>query len=484
MARFRDFDTQINAAWEVLGDSCKKSEYDRSRPFSGGTAGSRRDGWKPANPQPNGQYSQPSTTTHEEEKFQAESRKKRQDWLDFERIQEQSIRQCRVKVKSLNAEISVLSSKIAENRATLDNDVPYWFNMLSSLSSRMSEDEKNELRRQNLDSEVAIRVKTISLNREQIRLQGLKDDLTRRQAQEDARLRFELQDRERMKRAAKEKADEEAWRRWTEEQQAANEARHKAANEARQKAANEAKHKAADEARRKAANEASERKATEIRERIARHFEESRQNLAKKAKEKADREAAARVEATKRKRTAQTEAAQQSYRADLEAARQKRMIEERASRDAAFKKVQEDIPRRVEKVRAGAESGKPQNHDKARADQDKKESKQREAKGTTCGHKSWWNEVPGPQTCARCSRQMARFGYECPGCQTIACAFCRIALKAGAAPSADPKPTGQRRNTRSSKPKGKARHIPPPPVKDDRNHAPASRSNSPSYDDD
>ncbi|OCK83361.1 DnaJ-domain-containing protein [Lepidopterella palustris CBS 459.81] len=226
----------INAAWDVLGNSCKRSEYDNIyHAQTNASTGSRPNASKPTTTaQSSWQPPRPSTTTQNNARAQAESQKKRQEWLNWEMLQEQSIRQCQKQVKALETDIAALSAKIKENRKKLANDAPYWWNVFASLSTRLSEAEKNELRRQILDSDAAIRIKQLPLDSEQSRLQRLKDDLSRRRDQENERVAAELKEKEKRERLAREKAEAEARRRYAEEyarQQAAMEAREKAAKE-------------------------------------------------------------------------------------------------------------------------------------------------------------------------------------------------------------------------------------------------------------
>ena len=46
-----------------------------------------------------------------------------------------------------------------------------------------------------------------------------------------------------------------------------------------------------------------------------------------------------------------------------------------------------------------------------------------------CEHKTWWHQIEGSHLCTRCSRVTKRFAFQCPNCNTAACASCRDILK-------------------------------------------------------
>lgn len=386
---------QINVAWEVLGDAAKRREYDiiyhpqvNARPNTSEPSTTPQSSWQPP---------RPSTTTYNDARSQAESQKKRSEWLSWEWQQEQSIRRCQKDVNILETEIAALNAKILENRAKLTSDVPYWWNVLASLSQRLSEEEKNGIRRQNLDSEAAIRIKQPRLDREQSRLQQLKEELSRRREQENARLQAEQREKERRERLAREQAAAEARRRYEEQQRVAREAREKAEAESR------------------------------------RRYEEQ-QRSAREAREKAAREEAARREAA-------------------EAARRKKLAEERAARDAAFKRTQEEVARK-----ARAATVERERREKRAKKQNQKAAKQQTTTKMTCEHKVYWKKVMGHYECAHCTRSLFRFAYQCPRCSTIACAACMKTLKAGGTPTTYyEEPRG---SAHSSRAKGKGPHVP------------------------
>lgn len=257
---------KINEAWETLGDSVKRRHYDnKTKPHADTSSGTHQ---KPAQSTPPPQ--QPKQPSEQEElRREAESQKRRKEWLDWEKRQEEAIRPCQARVKDLETDIAAFNEKIEENRKRLDNDIPYAWNIFAFLKPRLSENEKNELRRQNLNSEVAIRIKRILLDKERSRLSKLERELIRRHTQEEARLFEERHEKEKKARVEREKAKAEARRR-----HAAEQAKERAEREARDRARREAeaRHWAA---RAKAAQEeALRQQAQRAREAAARQQQE------------------------------------------------------------------------------------------------------------------------------------------------------------------------------------------------------------------
>ncbi|KAH6873175.1 hypothetical protein BKA58DRAFT_439246 [Alternaria rosae] len=257
----------INAAWEVLSDEAKRSEYDRTRPQQKASSSSSRPGPPPA-ATPQSRYQpppRPDTTAQDEARAQAESNKKRQEWLNYEKAQEEQIRQCQNILKPLEAEVDRLNSKIDENRKTLASDVPYAWNVFSFLSKRLSEQEKSEIRLASINAENAIRIKQIPLEKARKQLSQLNDEFARRKDLEDTRLAAEKTERARKERLAREKAEEARQREWARQQaernkvaqEAAERWKQEQAKQARETAERDRKERAAREARWKAAQEAA-----------------------------------------------------------------------------------------------------------------------------------------------------------------------------------------------------------------------------------
>jgi hypothetical protein len=180
--------------------------------------------------------------------------------------------------------------------------------VLASLSRRLSEDEKNALRRQNLDSEAAIRIKRIPLDSERLRISVLENELDLRRRVEEDRIFYERCAKEEKERLKREKAQAEARRRQAE---AAKKEREDA--EAKMRADNwerlrrEAINKAAREqfAREQAARDAEARAARQkASEEQAKRGAEARATREKAAKEQAKKEkeavAAARERSARR----------------------------------------------------------------------------------------------------------------------------------------------------------------------------------------
>ncbi|KAF1839749.1 DnaJ-domain-containing protein [Decorospora gaudefroyi] len=221
---------RINVAWEVLGDAVKRSDYDRTRPQSSASTSTT--------PQTNWQAPpRPDTSAQDQ---------KRREWLNFEKYQEQQIRQCQNAVKPLEAEVAALHAKIDRMRGTC---------------SRLSDEEKSEIRLQSIHAENAIRIKQIPLGKEKARLQRLTHELARRRDQEDVRLAAEQAEKARKERLARQKAEQARQQEWA-RQRAAQEAQEKAARAAAEKLRRE--QWAAQEARNKVAREAAERERAEV----------------------------------------------------------------------------------------------------------------------------------------------------------------------------------------------------------------------------
>ncbi|EDU49367.1 DnaJ DnaJ-class molecular chaperone with C-terminal Zn finger domain [Pyrenophora tritici-repentis] len=327
----------INAAWEVLSDVVKRQEYDRTRPkptaskSSGPSSpnpnastgsgpkppnptasassgpkpqkptASTSSGPKPAKPSPTTSSEQddrstprqPDTTAQDEARAEAASNAKRQEWLNFEKYQEQQIRESVKVVNPLEALLSFLDAKIKENRAKLAANEPNAWSIFSYFKKRLSEEEKGELRKECVDLENVMRIQRISLDKANMQLQELRDELARREAQESVRLSSEKFEAQRRERARKAEAQEARWR-----EQARQQAQQRAEREQREAAAR----KEADRARRerdrdleeylarlRAANEAAARNQQEQtkKRQAEQHAEEKRGKTSETCKHKA-----------------------------------------------------------------------------------------------------------------------------------------------------------------------------------------------------
>ncbi|KAE8855232.1 hypothetical protein PTNB29_09483 [Pyrenophora teres f. teres] len=176
----------INLAWEVLGDTGKRTEYDRSRPRSAAERNNMAKDTHAATPKatstdpPTPGYrpppSPPNTAAEEQARAEALSKAKRQEWLDYEKQQEQKIREYRNIVKLLETEILALTSKIDENKAKLAESSPQ---------------KLPDLNMDTINASNAIRIKQAYLDKETARLKRLGNELEYRQACEEARLALE-----------------------------------------------------------------------------------------------------------------------------------------------------------------------------------------------------------------------------------------------------------------------------------------------------
>ncbi|KAL1800734.1 hypothetical protein ACET3X_001076 [Alternaria dauci] len=259
----------INAAWEILGDTNKRAEYDRSRPQPKAPSSGSRPGPQPAST-PQSKYQappRPDTTAQDEARAQAESDRKRREWLEFERYQEEHIRRSQNIIKPLQAEVDRLNATIDENRARLANDVPYTWNIFAFLSKRLSDEEKNAIRMASINADNAIRIKQIPLEKAKAQLRQLQDYLAQRRVQEEKRIAAEEARKAERERLAAERAYEalrrERARQQAEQDKAAQEAaerfRQEQAKQARESAERDKKERAAREARWKAYEEEAER---------------------------------------------------------------------------------------------------------------------------------------------------------------------------------------------------------------------------------
>lgn len=225
--------------------------------------------------------------------MRSESLKKRQAWLDSKKLQEESIQKCQKQVQAMETDIAALNAKIKEIITKLANDIPYRWNPFALLFTRLSEEQKDDLRRQNLDCDAAIRIKQGPLGHEKSRLQQLRNDLAVRQSQEDERVAAEEAETERRERLMREKAAAEAQRR-----REAEYAQEKLAREAREEATRESAKRAEaarqeEIARERAARQAAREKRNEEtaqRAKAAEATNERRSSLPQKRRPERNRE--------------------------------------------------------------------------------------------------------------------------------------------------------------------------------------------------
>ncbi|RYO27104.1 hypothetical protein AA0111_g7450 [Alternaria arborescens] len=270
----------INAAWEILGDVDKRVEYDRSRPQPKAPSSGSRPGPQPTSTQqPRYQASpRPDTTAQDEARAQAESDRKRREWLEFERYQMEQIRRSRNFVEPLVAEIDRLNAIIDEDRTRLANDVPYAWNVFAFLSKRLSDQEKSEIRLASINADNAIRIKQIPLNKATAQLNQLCDQLAQRRVQEEKRIAAEKAHKANMERLARERAYE-ARRQEQARQQAER-------NKAAQEAAERFRQQQAEQARESAERARKERAAWEAILKACQEEEEAQERLRKQEADK------------------------------------------------------------------------------------------------------------------------------------------------------------------------------------------------------
>lgn len=403
-----DNSRQLNEAWDVLGDSDKKREYDnKTRPQAGTYNQPQPKPPQPTPPQqPQSQAPQPDNISQEELRAKSESQKKRQEWLNWERLQEQSIRQSRIRVKALESEVAKLNAKIDENRKKLEKDVPYWWNVLASLSTRLTESEKNELRRETIQSEHAVKIKNAPLSRERSVLEELESALSRRRFQEEARLERERREQAQRERVRQEKAQAEAQRHHAE---AAARKREEAA--ARQRAEAEAWAQAAHERDAADAKRASERAAAREKQ-VKEHSR--KQADARKARE----------EAARRAREHGQRARENAQRACDNA--------QRAREDA--QRIREQAQHTREQSQRTREAAQRAREDFQRT---RKQASHNHTHRSTCRHKKWWNKIDGRHDCQHCTKSLYKWALQCSGCQTIGCHECMRTLKGGGVPTVE-----------------------------------------------
>ncbi|KAL6705315.1 hypothetical protein ACN47E_007125 [Coniothyrium glycines] len=205
---------QINAAWDVLQDDLKREIYDRNRSQYGfSTAASSQSTDEPLSDW-DGSLSDwqkpPSYKARHKAETQAAHRLERQEWLIFERMQEERIHHSEKIIEDMKTELTALRAKVSKIEEKLANDVPYRWNLLASLSTRLSEQEKDELRREHLDCEAAITTKETRWFKEMHHCSNLKRELECRGQREKLRSGFKKMEKARDDILAREGAQAEA----------------------------------------------------------------------------------------------------------------------------------------------------------------------------------------------------------------------------------------------------------------------------------
>jgi hypothetical protein len=185
------------------------------------------------------------------------------------------------RIRALEVTIAALKIKIHENEIKILDDVPYAWNVFAFLKTRLSEKERVVFRMQVIDAHNVIRINQKSLDKEQVRLQGLKDDLAEREEREELRLSVERVKKAKRERLAREKIEEARRRART-----AEEAKDRAAREAAERV--HQREQAAYEARQRAAREAEEEHSRKM-ETLYTNFQRRQKDEARKAQEEQTR---------------------------------------------------------------------------------------------------------------------------------------------------------------------------------------------------
>ena len=338
--------------------------------------------------------------------------------------------------------------------------------------------ERDVTRKRNEHAQEEARINQENWQRKRNREARRQKEREATQAEERRRAAQERQKRENEARAAREKAAKDA------RERAAREAREKAAQEQRERAAKEARERAAREAREKAAREQQERATRAAQEKIKR---ETREQAAREARERAaiyeklkaanEREMAARgakeeamrgagAKATPvrrkmpqeekkgsrkgteanpqwRKRAASEEqrtanvgaqpgpnkaAEQKSKNAGTQAA-QKRATEQATPEGKTSNAKEGSTKWNTNNRKKTAKAKRPQEENVA--PKTKSGQERDHAGGVSCNHQRYWSKRDGGNECAHCHMMQKKFLYECPGCNTFACASCMRTLKTG-----------------------------------------------------
>ncbi|KAL6407957.1 hypothetical protein AUP68_08999 [Ilyonectria robusta] len=168
------------------------------------------------------------------------------------------------------------------------------------------------------------------------------------------------------------------------------------------------------------------RKAEQTRQQEEEQRRSAEARSERQRREKAAQEAEARRRSDEAARAAEAQRARQA----TEAQNRKQAAEEAARR---FKQAYEAAKA---ESKAQRESDKPKWKGQGTGETEKSRQgrtpKYSERQGGSCQHRAWWDQIPGPGSCQRCQRRTPRFAFRCPGCEMIACAGCRVALRKGA----------------------------------------------------
>ncbi|KAH7324331.1 hypothetical protein B0I35DRAFT_423930 [Stachybotrys elegans] len=168
---------------------------------------------------------------------------------------------------------------------------------------------------------------------------------------------------------------------------------------------------------------------------------EEQRKFAEAQQERLRKERAAQ-EAEARRRNEEAARAAEAYRARQAAEAQKR---EEAAEELArkFQQAYEATQAAAKRSREAREAAQARSETQRSSGQSRQEGRgakkfqRRRTPGdgarqtASCRHRAWWEQISGPNSCQRCQRRTPRFAFRCPGCQVVACADCRVALKEG-----------------------------------------------------
>ncbi|KAI0910958.1 hypothetical protein F4823DRAFT_588249 [Ustulina deusta] len=124
-----------------------------------------------------------------------------------------------------------------------------------------------------------------------------------------------------------------------------------------------------------------------------------------------------------RKRREQRER-EQNEREQKERERVEREKREFSLREEIMRKERERVQREFhEQLKKAAESRKGASKQQHWA------SKSADKPQSACLHRGWWTQIPGRAVCSICSKTLAKFALECPGCHMKACATCKRTMQ-------------------------------------------------------
>ncbi|KAI0798365.1 hypothetical protein GGR55DRAFT_684704 [Xylaria sp. FL0064] len=357
---------RLQAAYETLSDSKKRSDYDTTRPSWSTSTRPPASNAFGAQGDPRQAYNAAQT------QVRAKALKKLQaQWSQ----QDMDIFEARWNVRKLHTEIERLRGEDAADTREAANQSSWWGNVSSLFFGVRSQaqEAKEERERRRLDRSAAIRIKSMEMWNINNKLYVLETA-----AENTAKAIEELK------------------------QQICAEERKQEAERAAQ-----AQRKMQEEALRRA------REAEAERQRQREQAEKDRKEQERKKREQEERDRRERVAKLRRNREEQQEREEQMWgeycRWQDEIKRKDKERTERELKDQQ-KKAAESSKGAGEEQRWGSRSAaKPQN---------------------TCLHRGRWTQITGRTVCSVCSGTLAKFVLQCPACRTRACASCKRTMQA------------------------------------------------------